>query len=343
LKSALTYIDAIVISDTGSTDNTISVIRKFAEENNLPYQVTSDTWVNYAKNRTIALEHAKSLYKDDSWYILFMDADTRLYITTPKSDLTKDLYLVEMRRGNGTSSIMYRGNLFVRSTKAINWRCPVHEYLATNHSSEAVVSGYLDNNQRGYRVNDKYTMAKDIIMLRAGLLDPNDVDIHDRITFYIARTYHDMSNTVKSRKWFDKLLENYSNTWTEHRYVACILIFIDDPSADNLSYLFDAMEINPERMEAYTLAIRYFCLAKKYRAAYAIGHTVIDKINRVDSSFLTVRVDLSTYLFDFWMAMACYYVGQKKEATRLNNRCLSLMPENDSNRVQAISNSKFYV
>lgn len=343
LESALSYIDAIVISDTGSTDNTISLIHEFAKQNNLPCQVTSDTWINYAKNRTIALNHAKALYNDDLWYFLFMDADTRLYITTPKSDLTKDLYLVEMRRESGTSAIAYKGTLLIRSTKALRWRTPVHEFLASNHSNEDNVSGYLDNNQRGYRINDKHTMERDIVMLRAGLLDPDDIDLHHRITFYIARTYHDMGNYTKSRKWFDKLLDNYPDTWNEHKYCACILIFMGDPCDENISYLYDAMEINPNRMEAYSLAVRYFCNTKRYRAAHAIGYSVMDRIERVNSSYLAVRIDLSTYLFDFWMAMACYYVGDKKEAVRLNNRCLSLIPEGDPTRQQAIDNAKFYV
>lgn len=345
LTSCLPYIDAIVISDTGSTDNTAEIIRNFANENNLPLRITFDVWKDYATNRTIALNRAHEFCCDDSWFIMFMDADCVLYSRIDKTDLIRDQYLIEMRRGSnsGVDTIHYEGILLVRSTKALKWRCPVHEFLAlTKNYTEARMIGYVDNGNHGYRSKQPDTLMKDIIMLKAGLLDPENLDIIPRIYYYIGRSYYDMKDYVGSKKYYKKVVEAKTG-WSEEKYVAALQIFTAEQIEENLPYLYKAITINPERMEAYSMLVLYFCQKENYQMAYTIGYRVMHREERVNASWLHVRNEISNYYFDFWMALAASKCGDKVNALRLNSRALSMMPDDYEYTQLALTNQQHYL
>ena len=60
-----------VISDTGSTDNTVEIIKNFFNEKGIQGDIHHELWKNFSFNRNQALKHC--LGKSD--YILFFDAD----------------------------------------------------------------------------------------------------------------------------------------------------------------------------------------------------------------------------------------------------------------------------
>ena len=64
-------IDYWVISDTGSTDNTVDIINSFFEKRNIPGEIFHDEWKDFGYNRTKALEHAYN--KTD--FLFIFDAD----------------------------------------------------------------------------------------------------------------------------------------------------------------------------------------------------------------------------------------------------------------------------
>ena len=49
------YIDYYVISDTGSTDNTVEVINNFFDKKNIPGEIHLNKWKNFGYNRSLAL------------------------------------------------------------------------------------------------------------------------------------------------------------------------------------------------------------------------------------------------------------------------------------------------
>ncbi len=99
LTLALPMLDAIVIVDTGSSDNTIEIIKSFAIKHNLPYTVYVDMWQDdFAYSRNVAVTQAlkflrdlegivikthtdaeyKTIKEKNQWYLLFNDADNEI-------------------------------------------------------------------------------------------------------------------------------------------------------------------------------------------------------------------------------------------------------------------------
>ena len=92
LQSVLPIIDTYVICDTGSTDNTISIIKDFFNSKGIKGEVISEPFKNFGYNRTIALNAAKG----KATYALLLDADMIFKIepSFDKQNLTADSYLI---------------------------------------------------------------------------------------------------------------------------------------------------------------------------------------------------------------------------------------------------------
>ena len=52
------YIDYWVITDTGSSDNTMKIIQEFFQKTNIPGELHEDKWEDFGTNRTKSLERA---------------------------------------------------------------------------------------------------------------------------------------------------------------------------------------------------------------------------------------------------------------------------------------------
>ena len=71
LKCMTKYIDYYVIVDTGSTDNTKSVIKNYFDSVNIKGEIHDVPWKNFGYNRTKALE----LCRGKAEYCWVIDAD----------------------------------------------------------------------------------------------------------------------------------------------------------------------------------------------------------------------------------------------------------------------------
>ena len=81
-------IDAAVISDTGSIDKTKNVTAEWFESKKIPYLIVDHKWTDdFGINRTLALRTAEEYLREKCdncvWYIMFMDADNRVYGDDP--------------------------------------------------------------------------------------------------------------------------------------------------------------------------------------------------------------------------------------------------------------------
>src|SRR5262249_47331386 len=128
LSSVLPILSHWTIVDTGSTDGTQDVIRRFMT--GIPGTLHELPWENFAANRTQSLR----LARPHAEYSFVIDADDVLE-TVPgasMSALTHGVYFMHVHNG-GT---LYKRPHFVRNT--IDWRYDgvVHEYLAADEPFE---------------------------------------------------------------------------------------------------------------------------------------------------------------------------------------------------------------
>src|SRR5690606_14474818 len=81
-RSVKDHIDYYVIVDTGSTDDTIALIKEQMAGYGIEGEVHERPWINFGVNRQQALELAVQAAKAD--WLLFIDADEELGVSDPK-------------------------------------------------------------------------------------------------------------------------------------------------------------------------------------------------------------------------------------------------------------------
>ena len=69
--SVSSIIDSYCICDTGSTDDTIKIIKEYFDKKNIPGKVVSEPFKNFCHNRNFALQSCLKM----SDYVLLLDAD----------------------------------------------------------------------------------------------------------------------------------------------------------------------------------------------------------------------------------------------------------------------------
>jgi glycosyltransferase involved in cell wall biosynthesis len=214
LDSVGHLVDAIAIVDTGSQDNTMSIISSWAAKNQIPCNITIDPWRDdFGYSRTVALRRGEEFIEQlrgdsqDVWYFLFMDADNLAFADDGKSPfpvnknrLTLDAYRVQM--GSGSTRYGYIWMIRVDSQKKWEWYGPLHEYvhpvkdkITKKATWEAkygsLEGGYIQSRREGSRSQDEKKYLRDAIVFEKALLEePNN----DRYLYYLAQSYRDAGN-----------------------------------------------------------------------------------------------------------------------------------------------------
>jgi glycosyltransferase involved in cell wall biosynthesis len=168
LSNIIKYIDYWVISDTGSTDRTQEIIKKFFADKNIPGELFQHEWKNFGHNRTMALECAYN--KTD--YVFIMDADDIIQgdITFPTS-MISDSYKFKF----GTNFVYYRPLLF---SNRLKWcfKGVLHEYAYCLDKKNTISDNisdtcYIESRRLGSRSKDPDKYLKDATILVKAIED----------------------------------------------------------------------------------------------------------------------------------------------------------------------------
>jgi glycosyltransferase involved in cell wall biosynthesis len=195
LSSVYDFIDYWVIVDTGSSDKTIEVIRRFMKDK--PGEIFERPWVDFSHNRQEALELAKP--KGD--YILFMDADDTLTFEPgfqlPK--LTLDFYGIY----NKTSKQQWLIPRLVNAKLPWKWLGVLHEYICCDFSTSGDVLDkvWYDYLGGGARSQDPDRINKDISVLKSGLVKE---PLNRRYLYYLATTSETGKRYEEAIEWYKK-------------------------------------------------------------------------------------------------------------------------------------------
>ncbi|HSX25977.1 MAG TPA: glycosyltransferase family 2 protein [Chlamydiales bacterium] len=255
LNSLKERIDYWVIVDTGSTDGTQELIRKFMK--GVPGELHERPWVNFAHNRNEALALAKK--KGD--YTLFIDADEVLVFDEGfkwPAPLDKDVYYMRVREIDAVEFI--RGAL-IKNALDWKWVGALHEVI---HCPDVKTYGHLEgvrnlcNTGKGARTQDPQKFAKDAKVLEDALKEEPD---NERYVYYLAQCYFNAKEYLLAKKNYEKRLkmgqEDIHETFFSHYYLGRINEELNDLEAA-LECYYKAYEYRPNRIEPlFRISIAY--------------------------------------------------------------------------------------
>lgn len=300
LENICQYVepDYWVISDTGSTDNTVNLIEQFFLEKNIPGEVIHEPWKNFGHNRSIALKACQN--KAD--YVLIFDADDEFSgnFIMPK-DLNLDSYSLNMTSEGG--GVKYSRKLLIKNNIGFYWRGVLHEFLIKDGKQShmliegdyAVISG-----RKGHRSLDVNKYLKDAQLLEKAILEHSDPDLEARYTFYCAQSYQDAGLDTQAIKWYEKRTQ--LGDWQEEIYVSYMrlgLLYEKQNKIMEALYAWQSgVNIDPSRAECWYQLARLNNWNKNYNLALCYAEKA-QKLNIPMGNKLFLNKDI----YKFW----CHY------------------------------------
>ncbi len=243
-----------VISDTGSTDNTIELIKNYWNNKNIDGELIEHAWKDFGYNRTKALECAHN--KTD--YLLIFDADDSFHgnFKLPII-LDKDSYNLKFGVG-----FEYVRPLLVNNRRRWKFVGVLHEFLACcePNTPGATINGdyYVESGRTGNRSLDPQKYEKDAKILETAFQTEKDKSLTDRYAFYCAQSWKDAGEPDNAISWYKKCLT--LDNWYQEKYYSCLMIGnLYKQKNDNmeaLKYWLKTTEYDNERMEGIAEAIQ---------------------------------------------------------------------------------------
>ena len=308
-----------VISDTGSTDNTISIIKDFFKEKGIKGKIFNDKWEDFGHNRTLALKHAHENTNSD--YLFIFDADDIIHGTIECDwRLTHNAYF--MKFGSGT---VYKRILLVNNKLKWKFEGVLHEYIICIdkdlNNDVGMIEGdyFIDSGKTGARSKDPNKYYNDALLLEKAYEKENGSSIGVRYAFYCAQSYRDAGMKEKSIEWYKKRAE--LKGWNQEVYYSYFMIgrqYMDINEPEKAIYYWSlGIQADKERLECLYEIISYFRKIEYYEMAYGYFKMIFNTDN-----FTDLKVDLNEKLFSvkdvylfllkYEMTIILYYVGEYK-------------------------------
>lgn len=310
--SVSSIIDYYCICDTGSTDNTISVITDYFREKNIPGIICEEPFKDFGYNRTYSLKQCSELEVD---YILLLDADMVLDIRDNdvdafKKSLNADAYFIFQ----GSDDFFYKNMRIIKNDPGFRYWGVTHEYLIV---PDAMTSQTIDKTMLfikdigdGGAKTDKF--ERDIRLLKDGLKEsPNN----ERYTFYLANSYSDSGQLENAIETYKKRIE--LGGWEEEIWYSCYSIGNCYQKLNNshgaLFYWMKGVDILPSRIENLYEIVKYYREVGNNRICN-LFYDIADQIRKKKTTYdhLFLRQDVYDYKLDYEFSINGYYVNPNK-------------------------------
>jgi len=319
MKSLVDHVDGAIVLDTGSTDNTIELIRNFFAAAGKPCEIGEGKFETWDQARNDALTLARN--SDLPWdYLLLVDADMELVIIDPAwKDEIHGVGSMEMVQQGGT--VVYTNSRILSRAATGVYRGVTHEYLDV--PSEGRINGarfvdHADGNNRPGKAR------RDADLLRGGLeKEPQN----GRYWYYLGQSLRDCEDWQEAIPAFTNAIRH--STWDEERWNARVnlancYLSLGDRGAYYREML-DAFDERPSRAEALYDLAHHFREAGKNHASLIFSEFGLSKPLPKDILFVNEYPYKTGFKEEY--AICGYYDPQRRPIAKRFNDELSLSRE----------------
>jgi len=332
-----------VISDTGSTDNTKELIINFFEKKCIPGELVEHEWVDFAYNRTKALECAYN--KTD--YLLVFDADDSIQGNFKLPEIY-DCDSYSLRFGTGFS---YFRPLLFTNRKRWRFKGVLHEFLENidKVSGSRQLNGdyHLISGRSGNRNKNPNKYIDDANILKKAYFEEIDKDypLACRYAFYCAQSYKDAGEKYENDavEWYKKCLT--LNMWDQEKYHSCLCIgniYMKQNDYHNaLKYWYKTVEYDSERIDGIVYAQNYLRNEGEHLLVNALYHRFKDYKKDLNNKLFLFRNVYNCHL-EYNNMISSYYVNDKASGYLCLKKIIIETRDDYSYFKSAISNIKYY-
>jgi glycosyltransferase involved in cell wall biosynthesis len=334
LNSIRPIVDIICLVDTGSTDNSIEVVKNWGEQNKIETHVFERAFDNFENSRNYSIQMAREVTagRGDDFWGFWLDADEMIEILPnfSKNNINKDLYMF-----NTYINVMkYTRNECYKLDKPFRFYGPVHEFIVCDDKN--ITSGLMDGlnvrvqmdggSWKG-NIPEKYKSHAHVL---EKYIDANRQD--PRWIFYTAQSYHDSAcvpdnreeneeRLRRSMKYYKERISRADGYPEEIFYsqfrVGTIMRVLEMPFSQTLNELMKAYSMDPLRAEPIKAIIDHYLSVGEWHNAYLFSKFA--KVNFHGKNPYPQRllfVDEALYIWKILEvhAAASFYTGRRDEA-----------------------------
>ncbi len=342
LESVYKIIDTYCICDTGSTDNTKSLIKDFFKKKRIKGKLIDEPFVNFEYNRNVALAACFGM----SDYVMFIDADMILeYDPNFKLNLTENAYYLHQ----GNEDFIGNNIRFIKNDGTFKYYGVTHEVVMTTLINPVSVTidkhnMFMRDIGDGGSKQDKYERDKRLL-LAAIEKEPHNT----RYYFYLGNTFKAMNDMPNAVHYYKKRIELEAirvYKFNEEVYYSYYNIGVCLNNEESVYYWITAHKYSPKRVEHLHELMRFYRLRKEYELCMVFYNMaklnlappfkLEDAHNFIFSSIVHYR-----FLIDYEYTLFACYLGIKTanyNILKVFNDC----DEKDSAYTNTLINIKFY-
>lgn len=326
LNTVWPILDYYVVVDTGSTDGTQDIVRKFFTEKGIPGEVIDHPWKNFEDARNTALNACKGKAEFGFW----IDADEQLIID-PRFNV--DIFKRNLSRFDGANMrISYGDQRYYRMqffNTSVDWRWygPVHEVLVNDsgkHNCAEAEGLYClvtpdGNSWTSETQQQKYEGHAKILLNYV----QNDTKKDPRWVFYLAQSYRDAAtpeNLKKSLEWYEKRASMSDGFWEEVYFsllmAANIKAQLGYSENEVVSAYLQCGKANIHRVEHLMPIILSLHAKKEFDIAYIYSSHCMKYAGKLPMPHSSLFIDNGYYLWKIYdmHIISSWYSGRREEA-----------------------------
>ena len=346
LQSIKNYVQALIIYDTGSVDNTINVIREFSEKNKLNLYIKRGTFIDFAASRNEALQFAETVAVH---YLLLLDSSDELQggnalVKTAKQYFEKEnnaFYLCQKWYSGSVNT--YFNIRLIKNNSGFRYFGVVHEYIKDTLSQtteprftcpkipEIVL--YQDRTQDGNKSYNRFSRDRELL-LREHENNPKE----PRTLFYLAQTFECLKDYENALKY--AILRLGVIGYEEERFHSLMrcgdcCVKLNREWSESMSWYLKAVE-EFARAEPLVKIADYY----RNKQMYYLAFMYIDYACKLKMPETNLFVDSYVYNYYRWhlMSVIGFYVSEMEKGKAA---CLKAI-EQGVNKEQDLKNLSYY-
>ncbi len=301
------HLDGVILYDTGSTDDTVEVVKRVCKEYSLPVFVKYGIFKDFATSRNILHEFADSMDHDYTHYLL-LDANDELVGDLKKFIQTRpdaSAYMVLQKwKTSSVNTTKYYNIRVVAARAGAKYHGAVHEYLEVVGTRERLPEDVNIFQDRIGVTSSADRWEKDRVLLEAADKTP-------RTLFYLAQTYACLGDHDKAFETYKRRAETRAGFY-EERFAAMVKCAEYSKSwLDKYKWAIKAFKcIN--RVEPILIIANWYMATKQYKLAYCYAKLACELSYPTECNLF---VDSWAYEYKRWhvLSIVAYYTGHLEE------------------------------